>query len=151
VTRVFDAPLERLWRAWSSADDVMQWWGPRGFSAPVANMEFRERGASLVCMRAPDGMEFWNTWSYQRIVPLQRIEFVMGFADKDGRPVAPAELGLPPDLAREVPHVVVFEAEGSRTRLTVTEHGYTNEHTLEMSRQGLEQCLDKMEALVRSA
>ncbi|HEY1294993.1 MAG TPA: SRPBCC domain-containing protein [Chloroflexota bacterium] len=150
VTRVFDAPVERLWRAWSSAEDVKQWWGPRGFTAPVAKMDFREGGSSLVCMRAPDGMEFWNTWSYQRIDPLKRIEHVMGFADKDGRQVAPSELGLPPDLAREVPHVIVFEADGSRTRLIVTEQGYTNEQTLEMSRQGLEQCLDKMEALVRS-
>jgi uncharacterized protein YndB with AHSA1/START domain len=85
VTRVFDAPVERLWRAWSSADDVKQWWGPRGFTAPVTTMDFREGGSSLVCMRAPDGMEFCNTWSYQQIDPLQRIEFVMGLAEKDGR------------------------------------------------------------------
>ena len=86
-------------------------------------MNFREGGSSPVCMRAPDGMEFCNTWSYQQIDPLQRIEFVMGLAENDGRQVAPAELGLPPDLAREVPHVVVFEADGSRTRLTLTEQG----------------------------
>ena len=148
VTRVFDAPVERLWQAWSTADDVKQWWGPQGFTAPVAKMDFREGGSSLVCMRAPDGTEFWSTWTYQRIDPLERIEFVVGFSDTAGRQVAPAELGLPPDLAREVPHIVTFEPDGIRTRLTVTEQGYTNEQTLELSQQGLEQCLDKMEALV---
>jgi uncharacterized protein YndB with AHSA1/START domain len=41
VTRVFAAPVERVWRAWSDPNDVMQWWGPTGFTCPLANMDFR--------------------------------------------------------------------------------------------------------------
>lgn len=53
VTRVFDAPVEHLWQAWSDPEYVMQWWGPEGFTSPLAHMDFREGGTSLVCMRSP--------------------------------------------------------------------------------------------------
>ena len=48
VTRIFDAPVEQVWKAWSDPDQVMRWWGPHGFTAPVAKMDFREGGTSLV-------------------------------------------------------------------------------------------------------
>jgi uncharacterized protein YndB with AHSA1/START domain len=148
VTRLFNAPVERVWHAWTESDDVKEWWGPLGFSAPIANMDVRVGGTSLVCMRSPDGVEFYNTWTYRRVDRLERLEFVVGFANAKGEQVTPAELGLPPELSREVPHVVVFVADSDRTVMTVTEQGYTSEHMLEMSKLGLEQCLDKMAALV---
>jgi uncharacterized protein YndB with AHSA1/START domain len=148
VTRVFDAPLERVWKAWSDSDDVLRWWGPAAFTAPLANMDFREGGTSLVSMRSPDGHDLYNTWTYRQIVPLQRIEFILQFADKDGNTLDPAQLGLPPAIPREVRHVVTFEAQGQRkTRIAVTEYGYASEHIVEVSRVGLEQCLDKMAAI----
>jgi uncharacterized protein YndB with AHSA1/START domain len=148
VSRTFEAPIARVWRAWTESDDVKQWWGPLGFSAPIANMDVSVGGTSLVCMRSPDGAAFYNTWTYRRVDALQRLEYVVGFANDKGEQVTPAELGLPPDLAREVPHVVVFVTDGDRTAVTVTEQGYTSDQLLEMSKVGLEQCLDKMAALV---
>src|SRR5215510_2114918 len=53
VIRVLDAPVERAWQAWTDPELVKRWWGPNGFSAPVAKIDFREGGISLVCMRAP--------------------------------------------------------------------------------------------------
>ena len=50
VTRVFDAPVEAVWKAWTDAEQVKKWWGPDGFTAPVAKLDFREGGTSLVCM-----------------------------------------------------------------------------------------------------
>lgn len=148
MTRLFAAPVQLPWQAWSESQYVMKWWGPMGFTAPVARMDFREGGTSLVCMRAPHGQEFYNTWSYSRIVPHQRIEFVLGWADRDGNRVDPAAAGLPPDMPRDVRHVITFrEAGPNRTEMTVTEFGYASDQHLEMSRAGLAQCLDKMAAL----
>jgi uncharacterized protein YndB with AHSA1/START domain len=148
MTRVFDAPVELAWKAWSDSACVMKWWGPTGFTAPVARMDFREGGASLVCMRAPNGQEFYNTWTYRRIVRQQSIEFVLDWADRNGTGIDPAAAGLPPDMPREVRHLITFRAAGERrTEMTVTEFGYTSEPHLEMSRAGLAQCLDKMAAL----
>ena len=148
VTRVFDAPLEQVWKSWTDPELVMHWWGPTGFTSPVARIDFREGGTSLVCMRSPEGQDLYNTWTYRKIVPMERIEFVQRFSDKDGRTIEPAEIGLPPDIPREVPHVVTFEARGdNKTEMTVTEYGYTSDQVVDISRAGLEQCLDKMAAI----
>ncbi len=147
VTRVFDAPVQLVWKAWTDPEHVMRWWGPKGFTSPVAKMDVREGGMSLVCMRSPEGRDLYNTWTYREIVPMQRIEFVMDWADKDGRRIDPVTIGLPPDIPRDVRHVVTFKAvSGNRTEMTVTEYGYTSDHMFDLSKAGLEQCLDKMAA-----
>lgn len=148
ITRVFDAPVEKIWKAWSDPVYLRRWWGPTGFTAPSAEMDFRVGGASLVCMRAPaeyGGQDTYHTWTYTRIDPYERIDFVSNFADKDGAHLDPAAMGMPPGVPHDVPHVVTFEAssEGG-THMTVTEYGYTTEHARDLSRAGMEQCLDKL-------
>jgi uncharacterized protein YndB with AHSA1/START domain len=149
VIRRFDAPRERIWRAWSDAEDVMRWWGPQGFSSPLCRMDFREGGTTLVSMRSDQGWELYNTWTYRSIVPTERIEFVQGFADKDGNAVSPTQVGLPPAIPEQVPHVVTFTAiDDTTTELTVHEFGYPAQEIADVSRAGMEQCLDKMATLV---
>ncbi|MGH2376805.1 MAG: SRPBCC family protein [bacterium] len=139
--------MELVWKAWTDPEHVMQWWGPEGFTSPIARMDVREVGTSLVCMRSPEGQDFYNTWTYREIVPMQRIEFVMDWADKDGRRVEPVTMGLPPDIPRDVRHVVTFEPlDDNKTEMTVTEYGYTSDQMFDLSKTGLEQCLDKMAA-----
>ena len=152
VTRVFDAPVEQVWHAWTDRERVMRWWGPTGFTSPLARMDVREGGTSLVCMRSPEGHDLYNTWTYREVVPPRRLEFVQRFSDEDGNTLDPAALGLPPGIPREVPHVVTFEAAGEgKTELTVTEYGYTSDKVVEVSRAGMEQCLDKMAASIARA
>jgi uncharacterized protein YndB with AHSA1/START domain len=148
VTRVFDAPVEQLWKAWSDPAYVMQWWGPKGFTSPSAEMDFREGGTSLVCMRAPKefgGQDMYNTWTYRKIDANKLIEFILHFTDKDGTKLDPAKMGMPPGIPREVRHVITFKAvDDNRTEMTVTEYGYTSDQAHDLSKVGLEQCLDKM-------
>jgi uncharacterized protein YndB with AHSA1/START domain len=151
VTRLFTAPIEQVWQVWSDSEYVKQWWGPTGFTCPLAEMDFREGGTSLVCMRAPQefgGQDLYNTWTYEVIVPLQRIEYILKFTGKDGKAFYPAELGLSAGIPKEVRNANTFMDVGNgSTELTVTEYGYTTDEAAEMSRQGLEQCLDKMAAI----
>ncbi len=85
----------------------------------------------------------------QAVEPPHRLEFVSTFADADGAVISPAEAGIPPGVADEVPHVVVLEPlPGGRTCVTVTERGYTSAEAAHLSRLGQEQCLDKMHALL---
>jgi uncharacterized protein YndB with AHSA1/START domain len=113
-------------------------------------MDFREGGTSLVCMRAPQefgGQDMYNTWTYTKIAPRQQIEFILQFADKDGTKLDPAQLGLPPGIPPDVRHVITFKAVGDhRTEMTVTEYGYTSDQAHDISKAGMEQCLDKMAA-----
>jgi uncharacterized protein YndB with AHSA1/START domain len=150
VTRVFDAPVERVWQAWTESELVMRWWGPQGFTSPLARMDVREGGTSLVCMRSPQGQDLYNTWAYTRIVPLQQIEFIQNFSDQDGNKVHPAQIGLPPDIPQDVRNLVEFKSVGdNKTELRVTEFGYASQQVLELSKMGLEQCLDKMAEILK--
>lgn len=155
VTRLFEAPLERVWRAWSDPDDVRRWWGPTGFTCPLAEMDFREGGTSLIGMRAPQefgGQEMYNTWTYTRIEPKQRIEFIHRFTDRNRTVLDPAQIGIPPGVPNEVRHVIRFgELDGERTEMTVTEYGYTSEQARDLSKVGMEQCLDKMAVIFSKA
>jgi uncharacterized protein YndB with AHSA1/START domain len=145
VTRTFDVRAERLWRAWSDPDEVMRWWGPLGFTSPVCLMDFHEGCVTLLCMRSEEGWELFNTWTYRSIVPMERIEYVHGFADRDWNPVAPAQLGLASGIPDEVLNIVTFTAiDDVTTELTVHEYGYENQEIVEVSRAGVEQFLDKM-------
>lgn len=150
VRRGFDASVAQVWRAWTEGEQVMRWWGPDGFSSPLAEMDVREGGRSLLCMRAPaewGGQDMYSTWTYTAVEPEQRLAFVHHFADREGNPLDPADLGLPPGIPRETPQVVSFaEAGDGTTELTVSEFGYTTPEARDLSRMGLEQCLDKMAA-----
>jgi uncharacterized protein YndB with AHSA1/START domain len=149
IIRTMHLPIEKVWRAWSEEALVTQWWGPRAFTAPVVKMNFREGGKSLVCMRSKDGFEIYNTWSYTKIVPMQRIEFIQHFSDKDGNKINPVDIGLPPGIPERVPHVITLRAvEKEKTEITVTEFGYTDGNVLEVSRAGMNECLDKMEEII---
>jgi len=147
-TRIFDAPVERVWQAWVDPEDVKRWWGPQGFTAPLARIDFREGGTSLLCMSSPDFGENYSIWRYEEIVPLRRIVYVHNLADPEGRKVDPATLGMPPDFPQDQRHAITFEPlDEGRTQLTVTEYGWTVGQMMELSRQGMNQCLDKMAAL----
>src|SRR5512134_3028100 len=126
ITRLLDAPLELVWKAWTDPNRVMRWWGPDHFTSPTCKMDFREGGVTLVAMRAPQEMgggDTFSTWTYTRIVPLQRIEYVQNLADRDGNRLDPSEAGLPPDFPQDVRTVITFKAVGDKTELTITEYG----------------------------
>jgi uncharacterized protein YndB with AHSA1/START domain len=151
VVRELDAPPEVAWQAWSDPAQIRQWWGPVGFTCTRADVDFRVGGSTLVTMQAPaeyGGFSMHNRWTYTALDQPRRIEFVSTFADADGNRIDPAAAGIPPGVPVEVPHVVDLEPlPGGRTRVTVTESGYTDEQARAQSQLGQEQCLDKMQAL----
>jgi len=117
ITRVFDAPRELVWKAWTDPKYVMQWWGPKGFTSPVCKIDFRVGGKFLFCMRTPDGQEGWNGGKYHEIVPYEKIVSSMYFADSSGNRI---ELeGTEHEAVEGVHDVVLFEDIGNgQTKLT---------------------------------
>jgi uncharacterized protein YndB with AHSA1/START domain len=154
VTRTFDAPIERLWRAWTQPDDLRAWWGPAGFDCTRATADVRPGGRIFVTMRAPaeyGGFEQSSTWDFTDVEEPHSIRYVFNFADADGNRLTPAEAGVPEGVPEDGQHRVELTDLGDgRTLLEMTEHGYTNAETRDLSAAGLEQCLDKMAALVES-
>lgn len=84
VSRVFHAPREQVFAAWSSGEHVKQWFCPQAFTVPQANVEFRVGGKFDVCMRAPDGQEHWTRGHFVEIVPNARLVIDMAVPGADG-------------------------------------------------------------------
>ena len=151
VTRDFDAPLEQVWRAWIDPEWLKQWWGPQGYTCPLACIDFRQGGISLLCMRSlqeSGGQDLFNTWIYRKIVPLERIEYILNFTDKNGDKIDPATLGMPAGVPPDVYNVNLFEDLGDgRTKVTILEFGYTSDQAVDLYKAGLEQCLNKLAAI----
>lgn len=144
VTRIFNATPDRVWRAWTEDVEVMKWWGPRPYTAPEARMDVREGAFSVVLMRSPEGQDLWMRWEYTKVVPQERIEYVQNLSDKDGNPIDPATVGMPPEFPRDVATVVTLTPKGNQTEVTITEHTTTTQQMMEYSQKGLEQVVDQM-------
>ena len=120
VTRVFDAPRALVWKAWTDPKYVMQWWGPKGFSCPACEIDFRVGGKFIYCMRTPDGQEGWNAGEYHEIVLHEKIVSTMYFSDSKGNKVEPAQLGMEHEAIDGAYDVTLFEDLGNgRTKLTI--------------------------------
>jgi uncharacterized protein YndB with AHSA1/START domain len=120
ITRVFDAPRALVWKAWTDPKYVMQWWGPKGFTAPSCEIDFRVGGKFLYCMRTPDGHVGWNAGEYHEIVLHEKIVYSMYFSDSKGNKVEPEEYGIEHEAIDDAHDVVIFEDFGNgQTKLTL--------------------------------
>jgi uncharacterized protein YndB with AHSA1/START domain len=93
ISRVFAAPRELVWQAWTERQRLMRWFGPKGFTMPAAKLDFRPGGMFHYCLCGPDGNEMWGKSVYREIVALERIIWMNSFSDEDGgltrHPLAP--------------------------------------------------------------
>ena len=73
VSRLFSAPRETVFKAWSSADHVKRWFCPNGYSVPEAKVEMRVGGAFEVCMRSPEGVDHWTRGTFTEVAAPERL------------------------------------------------------------------------------
>jgi uncharacterized protein YndB with AHSA1/START domain len=148
ISRIFHAPVERVWRAWTETEQIKQWWGPEHFTAPVAKIDFREGGKYHYAMRDPDGNDYWSTGKFVEIVPHQRIVYTDSFADAEGNVIPATTFGMGDDYPDVTTATVTFEDIGEgRTRLTLVGEA-PNGEMLEMARSGWSTSMDKLAKVV---
>lgn len=151
VKRIIDAPLERVWQAWTDAEQVRQWWGPKHYTSPSAAIDLRVGGKYLFSMRAPveqGGQESYVAGVYTRIEPLRLLEFGQHLAGPDGAMLDPAQLGMPPDFPPEIRTQVAFKLRKGMTELTITEFDWPPSPMMVYSLAGLHQMIDKLADLI---
>ena len=89
LARVFPAPRERVFRAWTEPAELMRWWGPVGFTTPSAEVDLRVGGKYRIAMRRPDGGVHFVKGTYVDVKPPERLvmtwawEGMAGFDDFD--------------------------------------------------------------------
>ena len=84
ISRVFDAPRERVWRAWTDAAELKKWWGPQGFKVHTCKVDLRPAGIFQYGMTAPDGTEIWGKFTYRSIEAPKKLVFIVSFSDPKG-------------------------------------------------------------------
>ncbi len=78
ISRRFDAPRGLVFKAWSSAEHMKRWFSPIGYTVPEAEIDFRPGGVCAICMRSPEGHDFWSHGTYIEISPPERLVFTSG-------------------------------------------------------------------------
>lgn len=107
LTRIFDAPRELVFKAWVERDRLQRWWGPKGFTNPVCEIDPRAGGSILIHMRAPDGVTYPMTGTFVEVIEPERLVFSSAALDQNGN-----------EMFR-VLNTVTFEAQGNKTKLTL--------------------------------
>jgi len=144
IERVFDAPRELVWKAWTEPEHFMRWWGPKGFTTPFCRIDLRVGGTYLNSMRSPEGKDYWSTGVYREIVPLERIVCTDSFADEHGNVVPATHYGMGPDFPLEMLVTVTFEDVGGKTKMTLRHEGLPAGEMAEMTGAGWNQSFDKL-------
>ena len=149
VERVFDAPRELVWRAWTEPGCVKRWWGPKGFTAPAIEIDLRVGGRYLYGMRSPEGQDFWNTGVYREIVPGKRIVATDSFSDAEGNVVPASDYGMTGDWPLELVATVTFNEIEGRTEMTIQEPDVPTGENREMAEAGWNESFDKLADLLK--
>ncbi len=156
ITRTFNAPRELVFKAYSEAERLAQWWGPKEFTLIVNKLEFHPGGTFHYCMRSPDGKDMWGKFIYEDIIVPERIIFTNSFSDEQGNitrnPFAPV-------WPLEVHNVITFSEDNGKTTLNM--RGRPINSTEEENRvfasshkslqQGYKGTLDKLEEYLAKA
>ena len=124
IERTFDAAVDLIWKMWTDPEHFKKWYGPNGFSVPVAEMDLRVGGKRLICMESPDGsMKMWTTGEYVEIIPNQRLVYTESMADEHGNVLPPSTMGMPDGHPATTEITVVLEDLGGRTKMVMTHAG----------------------------
>jgi uncharacterized protein YndB with AHSA1/START domain len=141
LTRIIDAPRERVFRAWTDPKLLVEWWAPRPLTTPVCEIDLRPGGVCRTVMRDPDGKEYPNTGVYLEIVANERIVFTDAF-----------EAGWRPAGKPFMTAIVTFEDVGGKTRYTARALHWTaadrETHEQMGFHEGWGQCADQLAELV---
>lgn len=84
LSREFNAPRQLVWDAWTQAEHLSRWFGPKGCRLTVGAYDFKPGGTFLYGMKFPDGHEMWGRWIFREIVPPAKLVVVVSFSDAQG-------------------------------------------------------------------
>jgi uncharacterized protein YndB with AHSA1/START domain/predicted enzyme related to lactoylglutathione lyase len=147
ITRVFAAPRALVFKAWTEPERMKAWFGPNGFTTPVCRIDLRPGGVSHICMRSPEGQDFWSRGVYREIVEPALIIATDTFADADGNVVEPTQYGMSASWPREALITVTFVEQDGQTTFTLRHAvGVASASEAEMCQQGWNESLDRLAA-----
>ena len=144
LARIIDAPRASIWRCWTEPELVTQWFVPKPWSVPRAEMDVRPGGSSLIVMADPDGNEYPNPGVYLDVVPNEKLVFTDAFTSAWQPSGKPFMVGI----------VALEDAGEGRTRYVATARHWTVEDREQHEKMGFHEgwgiCAEQLEALAKS-
>src|SRR5882762_5977570 len=129
IKRTYDAPLDLVWKVWSDPEHAKHWWGPKGFTTPVVELDARPGGKWRSLMIAPDGTEHWQRGVYREVVPKKKVSFTFIW-DKE------------PD--HEMLVTFTFAARGNKTEITFRQTGFSSNDERDGHQGGWNESFDRL-------
>ncbi|HMI45745.1 MAG TPA: SRPBCC domain-containing protein [Gemmatimonadaceae bacterium] len=136
IKRTFDAPRELVWKAWTDVKQAKQWWGPKGFTAPLVELDNREGGLWRARMRSPDGKDYWQHGVTREIVPPERLSFTFIWDEH------PEE---------EMLVTVTLVDRGGKTEMTFRQEGFKSVEDRDGHEGGWNESFDRLVAYLKKA
>jgi uncharacterized protein YndB with AHSA1/START domain len=144
LDRLIDAPRDKVYRCWTEPELLKQWFAPKPFTTPEAELDVRPGGASLIVMRSPEGLEMPNYGVYLDVAPNERLVFTDAFteawAPREGHPFMVV--------------VLTFADEGGKTRYIARVRHWTGEDRERHEQMGFEKgwgiCADQLEKVAKA-
>ena len=142
ITRLIDAPLQYVYRAWTIQSIMARWWGPKDFTNPVCELDVKPSGEIRIDMQAPDGTIYPMGGIFHEIIEPDTLVFTTtAFKDAEGK------------WKLEVLNTVNFDAKESKTQVTISARIIERSPEIESSVAGMEtgwnQSLDRLEEVLK--
>lgn len=114
IDRIFDAPPNVVWKAWTDPEQMVHWLGPQGFTGDIEKMDPRVGGNYRFHLRGPDGSDHWMQGVHREVVVPERLVYTWAWADAKGNPTTSETLVT----------VTFAEHGGGKTKLTLRQEGF---------------------------
>ncbi|HEV2710100.1 MAG TPA: SRPBCC family protein [Edaphobacter sp.] len=141
LTRIIDAPREKVFRAWTEPELMKQWFTPQPYTTPVVEIDLRPGGANFILMRGPEGNEIPNRGVYLEVVKNERLVFTDAYI----KAWEPSEKPF-------ITVILTFEDQAGKTKYTARVLHWTvadrEAHEKMGFQQGWGAATDQLEALV---
>lgn len=147
IKRTFNAPLGKIWKAWSDPETFKKWWGPQNYTCPEVTIDFKVGGKIHACMKdKKSGKETWSIGTYKEIVPDRKIVVTDSFSDENGNIISATEAGMKgmEDFPQTLLVTINLMENNGKTDLSLTHEGIP-EGMQDDCRKGWQESLDKME------
>lgn len=142
LTRLLDAPRDAIWRCWTEPELLKQWFVPRPWSTPRAELDVRPGGSCFIVMADPEGNEFPNPGIYLEVVPNEKLVFTDAYIDAWSPSEHPFMTGI-----------ITFEDEGGKTRYTARVRHWTAADRAKHEEMGFHEgwgkCAEQLEQVAR--
>ena len=136
IDRVFDAPRERVWKAWTDPEQLKQWSAPGGFTIPLSEGDLRPGGSWQATMVKPDGTELRPGGKYREIVEPERLVFTHAWYDENAVP------------GPETFVTVTLKDRSEKTDMNFRQTGFTSGGERDGHAEGWTECFDKLSELL---